>query len=122
MSIEQLASAFARPMVRALAAGGDELAIMRTVARVATDPPEGWGRLSAKFDRTRKDAVAVLTAKLPGVGRAELNFRTRCAAGLLNWLALAPLGAEVAGKSERQIEQLLLPVVVGALRGASNVR
>ncbi|MGW6278528.1 TetR family transcriptional regulator [Kribbella sp. NPDC055071] len=121
-SIEQLAAAFARPMVRALSADGDELAIMRTVARVAADPPEGWDRLAGKFDRTRKDAVAVLAVKLPGVGRAELNFRTRCAAGLLNWLALAPLGAEIAGRSERQIENLLLPVVLGAFRGGSDAR
>jgi AcrR family transcriptional regulator len=121
-SIEDLASAFAHPMVRALAAGGDELAVIRTVARVATDPPEGWDRLASKFDRTRKDAVRVLTVKLPDASKAELSFRTRCAAGLLNWLALSPLGAEIAGKSERQIAQLLLPVVAGALRGDSVAR
>ncbi|ADI08739.1 transcriptional regulator, TetR family protein [Streptomyces bingchenggensis BCW-1] len=37
--VEDLAAAFARPMMRALAAGGRDLAVMRTVARVGIDPP-----------------------------------------------------------------------------------
>src|SRR6476646_4732270 len=40
-SIEQLAAAFARPMVRALAVGGRDLDVMRIVARSGIDPPEG---------------------------------------------------------------------------------
>jgi AcrR family transcriptional regulator len=116
-TLEDLAAAFAGPMIRSLAAGGQDLAVMRTVARVGIDPPEGWDRLAGKFNQTRRDAVRVLSASVPGVKEAELIFRTRCAAGLLNWLALAPIGRELAAKSVKQIERLLVPVVAGALRG-----
>ena len=37
-SLEALAAAFARPMMRALAAGGRDLAVLRIVARAALDP------------------------------------------------------------------------------------
>ncbi|MFF5140687.1 hypothetical protein ACFY6U_13410 [Streptomyces sp. NPDC013157] len=104
-------------MMRALAAGGHDLAVMRTVARVGIDPPQGWERLNGKFDRSRREALRVLTANLPGVPEQDLIFRTRCAAGMLNWLALAPIGTELAAMSAEQIEQQLVPVVAGAFRG-----
>ncbi|MGY5012094.1 TetR/AcrR family transcriptional regulator [Streptomyces sp. 900105755] len=116
-SLQDLAAAFARPMMRALAAGGPELAMMRTVARVGIDPPEGWERLHGKFDHSRREALRVLTANLPGLDEQELIFRTRCAAGLLNWLALAPIGTELAALPAEQIERQLVPVVAGAFRG-----
>lgn len=117
--IEELAAAFAGPMMRALAAGGRELAVMRTVARVGIDPPKGWDRLTAKFQQSRRDIVQELSPMLPGVGNQELNFRIRCAAGLLNWLALAPVGAELAAEPPGQIERWLVPVLAGAFRGSS---
>ncbi|SOD91408.1 TetR/AcrR family transcriptional regulator [Streptomyces sp. Ag109_G2-15] len=116
-TLQDLAAAFARPMMRALAAGGQDLAVMRTVARVGIDPPQGWGRLAGKFEQTRRDALPVLSSSLPGVDEQELIFRTRCAAGLLNWLALAPIGAELAAMSAEQIERQLVPVVAGAFHG-----
>jgi hypothetical protein len=93
---------------------------MRIVARIGTDPPPGWDRFDGKFDQTRRDALRVLKANLPGVKESELIFRTRCAAGMLNWLALAPIGAELAGKSEKQLRRLLLPVLAGAFHGYSG--
>src|SRR3954465_9623939 len=84
--IEEAARAFARPMTRALALGGRELAVMRIVARAGIDPPDGWHRLGPSFDRIRAAVVRVLKASLPDVGRPKLIFRTRCAAGMLNWL------------------------------------
>ncbi|WP_240812662.1 hypothetical protein [Streptomyces sp. DASNCL29] len=76
-TLQELAEAFARPMVRALGAGGQDLAVMRTVARVGIDPPQGWGRLAGKFDQARQDdALRVPTANLPGVDEQELIFRT----------------------------------------------
>ncbi|WP_189820184.1 TetR/AcrR family transcriptional regulator [Streptomyces olivaceoviridis] len=116
-TLQEVAAAFARPMTRALAAGGEELAVMRTVARVGIDPPEGWQRLTGKFDRSRRDALRVLTANLPGVDEEELIFRTRCAAGMLNWLALAPIGTELAAMSVEEIGRQLIPVVAGAFHG-----
>jgi hypothetical protein len=57
---------------------------------------------------------------LPGVKAPELIFRTRCVAGMLNWLALAPVGAELSDKSEKQAERLLVPIVAGAFRGSNS--
>ena len=116
-TLEEAAAAFARPMIRALTKGGRDRAAMRIVARAAIDPPEGWGRFDDTFDQIRADVVRVLKVKLPGVRRPELIFRTRCAAGMLNWLALAPVGAEVSEMSERRAERLLVPIVAGAFRG-----
>ena len=121
-SLEDLAAAFARPMMRALAAGGRDLAVMRTVARVGIDPPEGWDRLAGKFEHTRRDAVRLLAAHLDGVDEQELVFRTRCAAGLLNWLALAPIGEELAQMPTEQLERRLVTVLAGAFSGTLALR
>lgn len=120
-TLTELAAAFARPMVAALAAGGHDLAIIRTVARIGTGPPAGWARLDGKFDKTRADALRVLKVALPEVEDDELIFRLRCAAGMLNWLALAPIGDELLGKSVAEIERLLCPVLAGAFHGLPAV-
>ena len=99
-TLEALAAAFARPMIRALAAGGRDLAVMRIVARVALDPPEGWDRFDPRFDRIRADVRRVLKANIPDVKARELTLRTRVVAGMLNWIALAPVGEELEEKSE----------------------
>src|SRR5215207_9139027 len=119
-TLEELAEAFARPMMSALSVGGRDLAVMRIVARAGIDPPEGWDRLSARFDRIRVDVRRVLKASLPDVKDSELNFRTRCAAGMLNWLVLAPVGAELRNKSQKQTERLLVPVLTGTFRGTTS--
>ncbi|MFJ9377086.1 TetR family transcriptional regulator [Streptomyces sp. NPDC101455] len=116
-TLQEVAAAFAGPMVRAISAGGQDLAVMRTVARVGIEPPQGWERLTAKFVQSRRDVLRVLTPHVPGVDEQELIFRTRCAAGLLNWLALAPIGTELAAMSAEQVERQLVPVVAGAFRG-----
>jgi AcrR family transcriptional regulator len=118
-TLAQLAASFAAPMIRALASGGRELDVMRIVARAGIDPPAGWDRLGPRFNAIRADVVRLLKANLPDVKEPELIFRTRAAAGLLNWLVLAPVGAELRNKSQKQIERLVVPVVAGALRGTS---
>jgi AcrR family transcriptional regulator len=119
-SIEQVAAAFARPMTRALAAGGRDLDVMRIVARGGIDPPTAWERFDASFERIRADVLRVLKAHLPEIPDRELVFRTRCAAGVVNWLALAPVGAELRGRSQKQIERWLVPVLTGVFAGAAN--
>jgi AcrR family transcriptional regulator len=121
-TLEELAAAFARPMMRALSSGGRDLDVMRIVARASIEPPRGWDRFDARFDRIRADVLQVLKANVSGVKDRELIFRTRCAAGLLNWLVLAPVGAELRNKSERQIERQLVPALAGAFRGTSADR
>lgn len=120
-SLEELAAAFARPMTRALSTGGRDLDVIRTVARAGIDPPEGWSRFDARFGQIRADVLRVLKTNLPDVRTQELIFRTRCGAGLLNWLALAPVGGELRNKSDKQVERLLVPMLAGTFRGTSSV-
>jgi AcrR family transcriptional regulator len=119
-TLEEVAAAFAQPMISALTKGGRDRAAIRIVARAAIDPPGGWERFDARFDQIRADVVRVLKVQLSGVKTRELIFRIRCAAGMLNWLALAPVGAEVSDMSERQAQRLLVPIVAGAFRGTSS--
>jgi AcrR family transcriptional regulator len=116
-TLEELATAFARPMIRALAAGGRDLDVMRIVARSGIAPPPAWGRFDARFERIRADVLRVLKANLADVDNRELIFRTRCAAGLMNWLVLAPVGAELRGNSDKRIERRLVPVLAGVFGG-----
>ena len=118
-SLDELAAAFARPMIRALAVGGRDLDVIRVVARAGIDPPAGWDRFDASFDHIRVGVLRVLKAQVPGVRDRELVFRTRCAAGLLNWLVIAPVGDELRNRSEKQIERMLVPVLAGTFRGAT---
>lgn len=119
-TLEALAAAFSRPMVRALAKGGQDLVVMRIVARAGIDPPQGWARFDAQFDGIRADVLRVLKANVPKVTDEELLLRTRCAAGMLNWLALAPVGAELRKRSESELKRLLVPVLAGAFRGSDS--
>src|SRR3954452_15352293 len=88
-TLEELAAAFARPMIRALTRGGRDRGAMRLVAGSGIDPPPGWNRFDQRFDRIRADVLRVLKANVPDVKDKELTLRTRFAAGLLNWLAPA---------------------------------
>ena len=119
-TVLELAAAFARPMMRALAAGGPDLAVLRIVARAALDPPQRWDRFDARFDGIRVDALRVLKSNVPDAKDQELILRVRCVAGMLNWLAVAPVSAELSNKSEKQLERLLVPVIAGAFRGTSS--
>jgi AcrR family transcriptional regulator len=118
-TLEELAIAFADPMMQALSVGGRDLAVMRIVARFGIDPPDGWDRLDPRFKGIRTDVVRVLKPHVLGVSDRALRFRTRSVAGLLNWLALAPVGDELKNRPRKQIERLLVPVVAGAFRGGA---
>jgi AcrR family transcriptional regulator len=118
-TVEELAAAFARPMLHALSTGGRDLAVMRIVARSGIDPPRGWDRLGPRFDRIRADCRRVLKANVHDVKDKELDFRTRAVAGMLNWLVLAPIGNELTRESEKQLERMLVPVLAGAFHGMS---
>jgi AcrR family transcriptional regulator len=119
-TLEEAAAAFARPMMHALAVGGRDLAVMRIVARAGIDPPPGWERFDTRFDRIRRAVLRVAKSNTPAAKNAEVIFRIRCAAGLLNWLVLAPLGSELRNKSEEQIERRLVPVLAGTFRGTQS--
>jgi AcrR family transcriptional regulator len=119
-TLEEAAAAFARPMMSAMAVGGRDLAVMRIVARAGLDPPQGWARFDTRFDRIRRDVLRVIRPHVPDAGDRALIFRTRSAAGLLNWLVLAPVGAELRNKSQKQIERHVVPVLAGIFRGTGS--
>ncbi|MCW3029590.1 MAG: Transcriptional regulator TetR family [Solirubrobacterales bacterium] len=119
-TLEALAAAFARPLIGSLVAGGRDLAVMRIVARAGIDPPEGSGRLDVRFEQIRGTVLRVLKANLHGANDQELIFRTRCVAGLINWLVLAPVADELSNKSQKHIERLLVPILAGAFRAAGS--
>jgi AcrR family transcriptional regulator len=116
-TLEEVAAAFSRPMISALADGGRDLDVLRIVSRAAIDPPPAWDRFDARFQRIRAIVVRRLRGRVPRVSESELAFRTRCAAGVVSWLALAPVGRELRGKPQSQIERRVVPVVAGALGG-----
>src|SRR3954467_735438 len=74
-TLEEVAAAFARPMISALTKGGRDRAAIRIVAQAAIDPPKGWDRFDDTFDEIRADVVRVLKLKLSGVKTPELIFR-----------------------------------------------
>jgi hypothetical protein len=39
---------------------------------------------------------------------------------MLNWLALAPVSAELRNTSQKQLERLLVPIIAGAFRGTDR--
>lgn len=118
-TVEQVAAALARPIVRALALGGRDLEVIRIVARSGIDPPQTWDRFDATFDRIRRGVVEALKPNIPDVKDRELTFRVRVAIGLLNWLVLAPVGDELRNMPEKQIERRIVPPLAGALRGSA---
>ncbi|HEY4427169.1 MAG TPA: TetR/AcrR family transcriptional regulator [Solirubrobacteraceae bacterium] len=119
-TLEEVATAFARPMVHAMAVGGRDLAVMRIVAQAGIDPPQGWERFDARFDRIRRDVVRLVKPNVPDAKDRDLIFRTRCVAGLLNWLVLAPVGAGFRNESEKRIDRQLVPLLAGIFRGTST--
>jgi AcrR family transcriptional regulator len=118
-TLDDLAAAFARPMISAITKGGRDFDVIRIVARSGIDPPRGWDRLSARFDQIRAEVLRVLKANVPQVKDQELIFRTRIVAGMLNWLVLAPVGTDLRSKSRKQLERLVVPVLAGAFRGTT---
>jgi len=118
-TLEDVAAAFSRPMIGALADGGRDLDVLRIVSRAAIDPPPAWDRFDARFQRIRMIVVRRLRDKVPRVSDSELAFRARCAAGVVSWVALAPVGRELRGKPRKQIERRVVPVVAGVLAGPS---
>ena len=65
-TLDEVAAAFARPMISALTKGGRDRAAIRILARAAIDPPKGWDRFDARFDEIRSGVLQLLKTHLPG--------------------------------------------------------
>ena len=117
---EGIARALARPAIDAVANGGRDLAVFRIIVRATIDPPLGCReRLSGKVARRRTQLAAALRPALPELDDAELAFRSECVIGLLDRLILGAGEALVEGKTRDELEQLLVPMLVGALTGGT---
>lgn len=113
-----IARAMARPVIEAIAGGGRDLDLFRIIVRATIDPPHGCREhLATQLERRRTQLLAALGSALPGVERDTLIFRIESLIGLLDWLALSGPGAVVEGKTRDELEQLLVPMLVGALAG-----
>jgi AcrR family transcriptional regulator len=127
-TVEEIAAAWIRPVIAARSGPtcNEKRAFMRITARASSHPPEGlceW--MPAAIARFHDELVNHLRHALPGVPEAELRFRVSCAAGILQALRTDGMQAELENKPARELEQLLVPVISGALgqpaRAASSV-
>jgi AcrR family transcriptional regulator len=119
---EGVARVMARPVIDALAGGGQRLALFRILVRATINPPHGCSppqpcreRLSSQVARRRSQLLAALRSVLPDVDDAQLAFRIDCLIGMLDWLALCPGAPAVEHRTRAELEELLMPMLVGAL-------
>jgi AcrR family transcriptional regulator len=114
-----IAGAMVRPVIDALTRDGQELALYRIIVRATIKPTQGCReRLTSQTDRRRDQLLTALRAALPDVDEGPLMFRVESVLGLLDWLVLCAPPAMVVGKTRPQLEELLVPMLVGALAGA----
>ena len=88
------------------------------LVRLAAGPPRelhDWAAVT--IQRAHDRLYESLRAVLPDVPAAELRFRVKCASGIIVELGGWALEPDLRGKSPQQIEDLLVPVVAGALAG-----
>lgn len=118
-TLRDIAAAYFRPIVQALAApsgrGGRYLGVL---VRLAAGPPrELHESIAATIQRAHDRLHESLRGVLPGVPDAELRFRVKCVGGIIVELGGWAVEPDLRGKSSQQIEDLLVPVVAGALAG-----
>jgi AcrR family transcriptional regulator len=121
-SVADIAAAWARPMIAAVAGPPSEgQALIRTAARAATDPSREFrDRVVAAATRPEPELAAALKRALPGVPEDELRFRTECAGGILYFMATGIMRVDLQAKSGAEVERLLVPALTGALAGGPS--
>ena len=114
-TLEDIATAWTRPVVRAVAASPcPEQVFMRVVGRTLSScTGERRTQVSAQSARAEDELVRTLALVLPDVGKPELRFRAAAVGSMLNFLTTG--AADMDGKPAARIERLLVPVVAGAL-------
>lgn len=120
-TLEGIAAAMARPVIDAVAGGGEELALFRIIVRATIDPPQGCReRLTGQLERRRSQLLEALRSALPEADEDELLFRVESLAGSLDWLVLGAPAALVDSRTSEELERLLVPMLVGALAGGAS--
>ena len=118
-TLRDIAAAYFRPVVQALSGppgqGGRYLGVL---VRLAAGPPAELHEWAAAVIQRAQDRLhESVRAVLPDVPDAELRFRVKCVGGIIVELGGWALEPDLRGKSPQQIEELLVPVVAGALAG-----
>jgi AcrR family transcriptional regulator len=114
-TLEQIATAWTAPVVRAVAASPcQEQVFMRVVGRcVSGCSDERREQIGARSTDAEDELVAALARVVPDAGEAELRFRAAAVNSILNFVTTGAAGLD--GKPAAEIERLLVPVVAGAL-------
>jgi len=118
-TLRDVAAAYFRPVVQALSGppgqGGRYLGVL---VRLAAGPPAELHEWAAAVIQRAHDRLhESVRAVLPDVPDAELRFRVKCAGGIIVELGGWALQPDLRGKTPQQVEELLVPVVAGALAG-----
>lgn len=120
-TLEEIAAAWARPVIGAMCGPPcDTQSFLRIVARVIVDPPpelREW--VAATIARGEAELLPPLRRALPGVSDEELRFRVECASSVFHFMSTGNMRAQLATKSEAELERLLIPVIAGALAGGA---
>ena len=118
-TLHDIAAAYFRPVVQArIGPDGAGRPYLGVLVRLAAGPPRElheW--VAATIQRAHDRLYESLRAVLPDVTDAELRFRVKCVGGIIVELGGWALEPDLQGKTPRQVEELLVPVVAGALAG-----
>jgi AcrR family transcriptional regulator len=118
-TLRDIAAAYFRPVVQALSGPtGKGTPYLGVLVRLAVGPPrELHEQVTATIQRAHDRLHESLRAVLPDVPDAELRFRVKCVGGIIVELGGWALEPDLRGKTPQQVEELLVPVVAGALAG-----
>jgi AcrR family transcriptional regulator len=121
VTVEQIAASMAQSVLTGVCQPrcADD-AFLRIMARSLADPPPEIADWITET-RARLDAelLARMATALPGVAAEELRFRAQSAIGILNFLVSGSMRVDLRDKSQAELEQLLVPVLTGALSGGA---
>lgn len=122
-TLADVAAVWIQPLIRKLTADAEcarDLQL-RVVARAAAGSPELREHLRSAIARAEPSLLAALQRALPDVPADELRVRMHCVRGMFNFLTAGnTLTDDLKGKSSADIEQLLLPMITGALAGGPS--
>ena len=118
-TLHDIAAAYFRPVVKTLSGpAGTGRPYLGVLVRLAAGPPRElheW--VATTIQRAHDRLHQSLRAVLPDVPDAELRFRVKCVGGIIVELGGWALEPDLRGKTPQQVEELLVPVVAGALAG-----
>jgi AcrR family transcriptional regulator len=118
-TIDEIAQAWCRPVIRAVAASPcPEQVFMRVVGQtMATCVGDRRVQVTQHSSGAVDQLTIALAGALPDLGDDELHFRAGVVGSILTHVTSGNAGLD--GKPADEIERLLVPVVAGALRGTT---